>query len=202
MKYLGRNSSLANFYLFYYNLIINITIYIKIFYYKIILLKRKVIKMNIRTVQESDYTEVITVIDAWWGGRHMSDMLPRLFFKHFQNTSFIAEENDKIIGFLIGFISQSYPTEAYIHFIGVHPEYRKSGIAKELYELFFNAANKLGCTTVHSVTSPINKGSIAFHKKMGFEVEKGDNEIDGISVTTNYDGNGGNRVLFIKKLLD
>ncbi len=37
---------------------------------------------------------------------------------------------------------------------------------------------------------------------MGFEVEKGDNEIDGISVTTNYDGNGGNRVLFIKELLD
>ncbi len=67
--------------------------------------------------------------------------------------------------------------------------------------MFFNTVNKLGCTTVHSVTSPVNKGSIAFHKKMGFEIKKGDNEIDGISVSTNYDGNGGDRVLFIKKLL-
>lgn len=158
--------------------------------------------MNIRTVQESDYMEIIAVIDAWWGGRHMSDMLPRLFFKYFQNTSFIAEENDKIIGFLIGFISQSYPNEAYIHFIGIHPDYRKSGIAKELYELFFNTVNKLNCTIVHSVTSPVNKGSIAFHKKMGFKIKKGDNEVNGIYVTTNYDGNGGDRVLFIKKLLD
>ncbi|WP_461614799.1 GNAT family N-acetyltransferase [Clostridium sp. Marseille-QA1073] len=158
--------------------------------------------MNTRTVQESDYTEIISVIDAWWGGRHMSDMLPRLFVKHFQNTSFIAEENNKIIGFLIGFISQSYPAEAYIHFIGIHPDYRKSGIAKELYELFFNVVKKSGCTTVHSVTSPINKGSIAFHRKMGFEIENGNKKVDGISVITNYDGNGEDRVLFIKKLLD
>ena len=131
--------------------------------------------MNIRPVHESDYKEVIAVVDNWWGGRHMTDMLPRLFFKYFQDTSFIAEEDGKIIGFLVGFISQSYSTEAYIHFIGIHPDYRKTGIAKQLYEMFFNIVNKRGCITVNCVTSPINKGSIAFHKKMGFIIEKGDN---------------------------
>lgn len=157
--------------------------------------------MNIRPVHESDYKEVITVVDNWWGGRHMADMLPRLFFKYFRDTSFIAEEDDKIIGFLVGFISQSYSNEAYIHFIGIHPDYRKTGIAKQLYEMFFNIISKRGCNKVNCVTSPVNKGSIAFHKRMGFKIEKGDNEVDGVSITTDYDGNGEDRVLFTKKLL-
>lgn len=76
--------------------------------------------MNIRSVRESDYKVIISVIDSWWGGRQMADMLPSLFFRHFQDTSFVAEEDNKLIGFLTGFISQSYPGEAYIHFIGIH----------------------------------------------------------------------------------
>jgi predicted GNAT superfamily acetyltransferase len=158
--------------------------------------------MNFRSINESDYKEIISVVDNWWGGRHMADMLPRLFFKHFQDTSFAVEENDKVIGFLIGFISQSYSNEAYIHFIGINPSYRKTGIAKQLYEMFFNTAKKRGCITVHCVTSPINKGSIAFHQKMGFKIENGDNEVDGVVVTTDYDGSGEDRVLFTKRLLD
>lgn len=39
--------------------------------------------MNVRNVQPSDYPAIISVLDEWWGGRKMSDMLPRLFFEHF-----------------------------------------------------------------------------------------------------------------------
>lgn len=35
------------------------------------------------------------------------------------------------------FMSQTSPDEAYIHFIGVNPEYKKKGIARDLYNLFF-----------------------------------------------------------------
>jgi ribosomal protein S18 acetylase RimI-like enzyme len=66
----------------------------------------------------------------------MSDKLPKLFFDHFKNTSFIAEKDGKIVGFLIGFLSQTYPEEAYIHFVGVHPDYRKHGIGRQLYNDF------------------------------------------------------------------
>ncbi len=37
--------------------------------------------VRIRPVRASDYRTVISVIDGWWGGRHMADMLPRLFFR-------------------------------------------------------------------------------------------------------------------------
>ena len=50
---------------------------------------------------------MIAVIDGWWGGRPMADMLPRLFFEHFTDTSFAAERDGRLTGFLVGFVSQS-----------------------------------------------------------------------------------------------
>jgi len=100
-------------------------------------------------------------------------LLPKLFFDHFKNTSFIVEEEGEIIGFLIGFLSQSYSNEAYIHFVGIHPEYRGKGIGKELYNQFFDVIKQNGRNIVRCVTSPVNKASIAYHTKMGFEIEQG-----------------------------
>lgn len=93
--------------------------------------------MEIRSVKGSDYYAISPLINEWWGGRQMSDMLPKLFFDHFTNTSFIAEKEGNIVGFLIGILSQSQPDEAYIHFVGVHPEYRENDIGRQLYNQFF-----------------------------------------------------------------
>lgn len=38
----------------------------------------------------------------------MNDMLPKLFFDHFCETSFIAESDYNTIVFLIGFLSQTH----------------------------------------------------------------------------------------------
>ncbi len=82
--------------------------------------------MNIRPLTSDDHAPIIRVLDDWWGGRHMSDMLPKLFFTHFKNTSFIATADGDIAGFLVGFFSPAYVDEAYIHFVGVNPAHRKS----------------------------------------------------------------------------
>ncbi|KLA35437.1 GNAT family N-acetyltransferase [Bacillus cereus] len=156
--------------------------------------------MEIRNVLESDYSSIINVLDNWWGGRKMSNMLPKLFFTHFQDTSFIVEHKGEIIGFLIGFVSQTFPEEAYIHFVGVSPKFRKQGIGKNLYEKFFEVVKMMSCNKVRCVTSPINKKSIAYHTKMKFEIQQGDKEIDGVSVYSNYDGTDGDRVLFLKQI--
>jgi len=129
--------------------------------------------MTVRLVKGSDYYVISPLINDWWNGRQMSDLLPKLFFDHFKNTSFIVEEEGEIIGFLIGFLSQSYSNEAYIHFVGIHPEYRGKGIGKELYNQFFDVIKQNGRNIVRCVTSPVNKASIAYHTKMGFEIEQG-----------------------------
>lgn len=154
----------------------------------------------IRYADPQDYYFVSSVINEWWGGRQMRDMLPKLFFTHFRDTSFIAEHDGEIVGFLNGFFSQTLRDEAYIHFVGVRPDFRKAGIARLLYEKFFETVRAQGIHIVRCVTAPINKTSIAFHIRMGFEIEPGDVTMDGISAHSNYDGKGESRVLFIKHL--
>jgi GNAT superfamily N-acetyltransferase len=157
-------------------------------------------ELLIRHAEPSDYKPIIAVVDEWWGGRRMAEMLPKLFFVHFQPTSFVAELNGKIVGFVTGFPSQTFPDEAYIHFVGVQPAFRKHGLARALYERFFATVQNLGCCTVRCVTSPVNKCSISFHRHMGFSVQESETVVDGIPVIEGYDGKGEDRVLFYKVL--
>ncbi|HEX2621271.1 MAG TPA: GNAT family N-acetyltransferase, partial [Phototrophicaceae bacterium] len=111
-------------------------------------------QLTLRHATPDDYSPIIRVINDWWGGRQMADMLPKLFFVHFRDTSFIAEnETGERVGFLIGFQSQTDPDEAYIHFVGVHPDYRQHGLGRMLYERFFEAAQGRGCQRVRCLTS-------------------------------------------------
>jgi GNAT superfamily N-acetyltransferase len=153
-----------------------------------------------RHAEASDYQPVISVVNEWWEGRIMADMLPRLFFVHFRQTSFVVENDGDIIGFLIGFASQTFADEAYIHFVGVHPDYRKNGLGRALYERFFQAVKELGRSRISCVTSPLNKGSVAFHLRMGFSMEPSEKIVEGMSVVTDYDGRGEDRVVFSKLL--
>lgn len=122
----------------------------------------------------------------------MAPMLPRLFFEFFRPTSFVAEDGGgRLVGFLCGFVSQTDSREAYIHFVGVAPGSRGSGLGRSLYERFYAAARERGCSVVRSVTSPVNEGSIAFHAALGFEVA---------AVAIDYDGPGGHRVRFRRAL--
>jgi hypothetical protein len=50
------------------------------------------------------------------------------------------------------------------------------------------------------VTSPVNKVSIAYHTKMGFNIEIGDKVVNGFSVFSDYDGINQDRVLFVKEI--
>jgi ribosomal protein S18 acetylase RimI-like enzyme len=156
--------------------------------------------ITLRPVQPSDYAPIIRVVNEWWGGRAMSDMLPKLFFVHFQETSFIAEKDGERVGFLIGFLSQTFPDEAYIHFVGVHPAYRKASVGRMLYERFFETVRARGRRVVRCVTAPVNQTSIAFHLRMGFVAEPQSTALDGIPYAQDYDGPGGDRVVFVKRL--
>ena len=148
--------------------------------------------MEIRHAEPADYGRVIGRVNAWWGGRDMAPMLPQLFFVHFEGTSYVADDEEgQLAAFLIGFLSQTDPDEAYIHFVGVSPEHRGGGLGRQLYERFFEDARAAGRTRVTCVTSPVNEGSVAFHEALGFTSE---------SVAHDYDGPGEDRVLFVRTL--
>ncbi len=145
--------------------------------------------MILRHAEPDDHARVVAVVDDWWGGRAMADMLPHLFFVHFRDTSFVAEEDGELAGFLCGFRSQTFADEAYVHFVGVDPAFRGRGVGLALYERFYEAIAPR--TVVRCVTSPVNEASVAFHTSIGFEVEE---------VAPDYDGRGGDRVLLVRRL--
>lgn len=130
----------------------------------------------------------------------MAAMLPRLFFVHFRDTSSVAEVNDGLVGFLIGFLSPTLTEEAYIHFVGVHPDYRKLGVGRTLYERFFDLARNSGRHRVRCVTSPVNDTSIAFHRSMGFQLDGRADDRSQVSIYQDYDGPGEDRVVLTKEL--
>ncbi|MDH5548110.1 MAG: GNAT family N-acetyltransferase [Gammaproteobacteria bacterium] len=156
--------------------------------------------LNIRNLKADDHPPVISQIPLWWGGRDLSQLLPKLFFIHFQQTSFVVEEQGELIAFLVGFLSQTFPDQAYIHFVGVHPDYRGRGIARDLYSRFFETVKQYDRKEVHCLTSLVNKDSIAFHQRLGFEFMPAPQQSNGIPYVANYDGKGGDRVLFVKYL--
>ena len=119
----------------------------------------------------------------WWGGRDLRGLLPKVFFEHFRGTSLVAEHEDDLIGFLVGFLCPDHADEAYVHFCGVHPAWRRAGLGRDLYRRFCARARSQGCTLVRAVTAPVNAQSIAFHTRLGFTVLPGDAEVDRLAVT-------------------
>ena len=158
--------------------------------------------VTIRHAEPDDYDRVIHSVDAWWGGRQMASMLPRLFFTYFRPWTFVAVHDESIIGFLAGFQSQTNPLQVYCHFIGVDPGWRTQGVGEALYQRLFVEAKSRGCDEVLAVTAPANRGSIAFHARMGFAVLPGPCSEIQVPYIPDYDGPGENRVRFQKLLLD
>lgn len=148
--------------------------------------------VTIRHAKPSDYGRVIGRVNVWWGGRDMAPVLPKLFFLHFEGTSFVAEDEEgDLVGFLCGFLSQTNADEAYVHFVGITPDHRGEGLGRALYERFFDEVRAHGRRVVRCVTSPVNQESVAFHQTLGFEVDR---------VIEDYDGPGEDRVLLVKRL--
>jgi ribosomal protein S18 acetylase RimI-like enzyme len=146
--------------------------------------------ITLRTATPADYDPIIAVVDDWWG-RPIRHALPRVFLDHFYATSTIAEADGALAGFLVAFLSPSEPDEAYIHFVGVNPDRRGQGLARVLYERFFEVAAADGRKIVHAITAAVNTRSIAFHTAMGFSVT---------DPIPNYDGDPVPKVIFTRPL--
>ena len=158
--------------------------------------------VTIRHAEPVDYDRTIASVDAWWGGRQMAGMLPRLFFTYFRPWTFVAVDADALVGFLAGFQSQTDPRQVYCHFIGVDPAWRGRGLGETLYQRLFVEASLRGGHEVLAVTSPTNRSSIAFHMRMGFAPLPGPCAEHEVPFTPDFDGPGEDRVRLCRHLDD
>lgn len=152
---------------------------------------------------EADHARIHGVVDEWWGGRRLRDLLPRLWLQHFTGTSWVAEDVDgRLRGFVIAFISQDDPATGYVHMIATDPNARGRGIGRALYERSLADLAAHGARRVTAITWPGNRISIAFHRAVGFRVDDGPGTLPlyGTPAYPDYDGAGEDRVVFRRDL--
>jgi len=143
----------------------------------------------IRGITKSDFDYIVSVLDRWWGGPSSERAHP-VFFYELGEQALIAEEEGEVVGFLLGFVSPDDPRTAYIHLVGIHPEYRRRGVGKRLYVRFTERVAKEGVEHLKAITTVGNDGSVRFHEALGF----------GVAVDPDYAGKGRSRVVFTKDL--
>lgn len=130
-----------------------------------------VIVMETRKITKKDFDEIVQVIDRWWGGP-ISTMAHPIFFYELGENALIAEDDGRLIGFLLGFIVFKQPKTGYVHLVGIHPDYRRQGVGRVLYQQFTEHCRGLGCSRMKAITTTGNEGSIRFHQAVGWKAEE------------------------------
>lgn len=153
----------------------------------------------LRPLCSEDFPRILPLVDAWWG-RPIRSIFQHVFFEHFRDLSRVAEEDGDILGFLVGFRSQSDPRVGYVQYLAVAPKVRGRGLGRHLYEAFFRAARERGCTLAQALTGIDNRASVAFHQRLDFSLLPGDGIVDGLPAWMDYDGPGQHRFRFQRAL--
>lgn len=161
--------------------------------------------LRFRRPTEADHAPIVRLVDEWWGGRRLHELLPRLWFQHFRGTSWVVEdETGRLAGFLVGFISPDDPEEAYVHMISADPNRRRRGLGAALYRQFIGDVAARGVRRVKAITWPGNRVSVDFHRSLGFRPEDGPGtrNLYGTPAYPDYDYDREDRVVFVLEIGD
>jgi ribosomal protein S18 acetylase RimI-like enzyme len=87
-------------------------------------------------------------------------------------ASLVAEVGNRVAGFLLGRAGElefGLPgSVAWIEIIGVHPAYRRRGVAQEMVEQFIASAEDHGIKTVFTLVDPGKEEMQHFFNRLGF----------------------------------
>lgn len=126
--------------------------------------------------------------DFWQEGRDMGFLHQALYVHEFGETSVLAEEDGRILGYLLGFPAPG--GYGYIHAVAVRGEARGRGIARLMYERFAALLAERGAHSLKAITAPENGESRAFHGALGFSEE----------LVEGYSPSGAARIVFRRRL--
>lgn len=155
--------------------------------------------MQTRRITKRDFDRIVEVIDHWWGGP-IATLAHPIFFYELGDHALVVEQGQEMIGFLLGFIARhgdgkngkpEKPT-GYVHLVGIHPDYRRRGVGRLLYNTFTDECRAAGCVRMKAITTPGYEGSIRFHIAQGWNAQ----EVD------DYAGPNRRRIVFSKSLVD
>ena len=158
--------------------------------------------MLVRNVFEPDFAEIVGKSRDWGDIVIEREAIYHVMTKHFRGTCFVAEDRGRMIGYLLGFRSQTYPDEAYMHLVQVDPAMRGHGIGRRMFSQFEASARAMGCKKIVAASRPQNRLAMDFYEGLGFKpVQTGDMvEVEGVRAIRDYNGPGKHVVLWSKDI--
>lgn len=149
---------------------------------------------KIENCTPKDFHQILTDIADFWGSDRTLSTHHPMFIYEFGDTAFVIREENKVIAYLFGFLSQTSRT-GYVHLIGVRENAQRKGLGNMLYAHFIHYLKSIDYRKVKAMTIPGNSKSISFHKKLGMKLQ-GEKNSEGIEVVKDYSGPGLDRVVF------
>jgi GNAT superfamily N-acetyltransferase len=130
--------------------------------------------LTYRRPTENDHDVIVERIDHWAGGRAARHFVPRLWFRHFTGTSWIADRGDgRPVALAIGFISPDHPETAVLHLVAVDPARRRQGIGRELVTRTIADAIDRGAERIATTAWADDRPTVAFLEAVGFSLLAG-----------------------------
>ena len=101
--------------------------------------------MKIRNFQEEDIREVIAFFKLCEKEVFVErSSIYWMFWKFFRNTCFIAVDDNKVIGVLLGLIDQTRGEYGFVHELGVAETHRGQGVGTKLIDEFGKVVKEAG----------------------------------------------------------
>ncbi|WP_405551532.1 GNAT family N-acetyltransferase [Streptomyces sp. NBC_01171] len=143
---------------------------------------------EITPAKTTDLHQVLADHHRYWGERDLRSLHLLALVQEFGETCLIARAEDGIHGYIIGFVTPA--ATGYVHLVATRDDARGTGLGRRLYRAFADVAHRQGARRLKAITSLGNTGSIAFHRRLGFDVKTVDD----------YNGPGQAMVVFHRVL--
>jgi GNAT superfamily N-acetyltransferase len=159
--------------------------------------------LHFRHPVEADHLPVVRQLDAWSDSRGIPQLLPRLWFRHFSATAWLAEmETARLVGVVVGFASPDRPGEGRLNLVAVDPNLRRRGIGRALVERLVTTLDERGVTVVEAVVWAGDRPVIDFCRAIGFAPDDGPGTtpIYGVPAFADYDSMADDKVRLFRRI--
>lgn len=126
-------------------------------------------EMRFRTASETDFLEVHDFVSVCPPLENYAEHVYKILLRYLGNSCIIAEIRGRVVGFVLGFISQTHSHKTYFLWqIGVAPFMQGTGLGTRLLEYVETHVNDLGCERIEVTIDPVNTPSQKLFEKLGY----------------------------------
>ena len=125
--------------------------------------------MKIRNPAEEDFLDIYEFVSNCKPLESYGEHFYKIMLRYFKDTCFVALDNGSIVGYIMGFISQTDNKSSFIWQIGVHTDLKRSGVASKLLDAFEKQIMSKGCQRIELTVDPENPASQKLFENRGYE---------------------------------